>query len=155
MKHIARLLTATSVAAALTLGLGAASTVHAFDEHTATIDYRQGVMRAIGGNVGAIAAVVVDGAEFGDNLKMHTSQLVALTQDIPSLFPEGSDFPDTDAKEEIWDNWDRFEELTNDTREAAEALHAAVEAGDEDEYAIRFRNLGQSCQACHDDFRRE
>ncbi|MFO7954672.1 cytochrome c, partial [Thioalkalivibrio sp.] len=60
-----------------------------------------------------------------------------------------------DAKEEIWDDWERFEELASDTREAAEALHTAVEAGDEDEYAIRFRDLGQSCQACHDDFRRE
>ena len=155
MKNVARLFTATTVAAALALGLGATSTVHAFDEHEATIDYRQGVMRAIGGNVGAIAAVVVDGADFGDNLKMHTSQLVALSQDIPGLFPEGSDFPDTDAKEEIWDDWERFKELSSDTQEAAEALHAAVEAGDEDEYAIRFRNLGQSCQACHDDFRRD
>ena len=155
MKKAASLLTATTVATALTLGLGAASTAHAFEDHGPTIDYRQGVMSAIGGNVGAFAAVVVDGAEFGDNLKMHTSQLVALTQDIPTLFPEGSDFPETDAKEEIWDNWERFEELSNDTREAAEALHAAVEAGNEDEYAIRFRNLGQSCQACHDDFRRD
>ncbi|WP_024327363.1 cytochrome c [Thioalkalivibrio sp. AKL19] len=155
MKNVARLFTATTVAAALTIGLGATSTVHAFDEHEATIDYRQGVMRAIGGNVGAIAAVVVDGADFGDNLKMHTSQLVALSQDIPGLFPEGSDFPDTDAKEEIWDDWEHFKELSSDTQEAAKALHAAVEAGDEDEYAIRFRNLGQSCQACHDDFRRD
>lgn len=155
MKKPFRFLTAASVAAALTLGLGAVQSVHAFDEHEATIDYRQGVMRAIGGNVGAFAAVVVDGADFGDNLKMHTSQLVALTADIPALFPEGSDFPDTDAKEEIWDDWDRFVELANDTRDAAEALHAAVEAGDEDEFPIRFRNLGQSCQACHDDFRRD
>lgn len=155
MKKPVRMFTAATVAATLALGLGATSTVHAFDEHEATIDYRQGVMRAIGGNVGAFAAVVMDGAEFGDNLEMHTSQLVALTRDIPALFPEGSDFPETDAKEEIWDNWERFEELSQDTKEAAEALHAAVEAGDEDQYAIRFRNLGQSCQACHDDFRRE
>ncbi|WP_026279007.1 cytochrome c [Thioalkalivibrio sp. ARh3] len=155
MKRTFRFLTAASVAGALALGLGAVHSVHAFDEHEATIDYRQGVMRAIGGNVGAFAAVVVDGADFRDNLKIHTSQLMELTEDIPALFPEGSDFPDTDAKEEIWEDWDRFVELANDTREAVEALHATVEAGDEDEYPIRFRNLGQSCQACHDDFRRD
>ncbi|WP_373054637.1 c-type cytochrome, partial [Thioalkalivibrio sp.] len=126
MKSLAGLFTTAAVAAALTLGLGATSAVHAFDEHESTIDYRQGVMSAIGGNVGAIAAVVVDGADYGDNLQMHTSQLVDLSQDIPSLFPEGSDFPETDAKEEIWDDWERFEELASDTREAAEALHTAV-----------------------------
>ncbi|WP_018872565.1 cytochrome c [Thioalkalivibrio sp. ALJ16] len=155
MKRSARLFTAASVAAALTLGLAATSSVQAFDEHEATIDYRQGVMRAIGGNMGSVAAIVIDGADFGDNLKIHTQQLVDLTRDIPSLFPEGSDFPDTDAREEIWDNWDRYVELANDSRDAAEALHAAVESGDESEYPIRFRNLGQSCQACHDDFRRD
>ncbi|WP_019626203.1 cytochrome c [Thioalkalivibrio sp. ALJT] len=155
MKRSARLFTAASVAATLTLGLGATSSVQAFDEHEATIDYRQGVMRAIGGNMGSVAAVVIDGADYAGNLKMHTQQLVDLTHDIPSLFPEGSDFPDTDAREAIWDNWDRYVELSSDSRDAARALHAAVEAGDESEYMIRFRNLGQSCQACHDDFRRD
>ena len=155
MKNTVRMFTAATVAATLTLGLGATSTVHAFDEHEATIDYRQGVMRAIGGNVSAFAAVVIDGAEFGDNLEMHTRQLLDLTRDIPALFPEGSDFPETDAREEIWDDWDHFVGRAEDVREAVEALHAAVEAGDEDQYAIRFRNLGQSCQACHDDFRRD
>ncbi|WP_018861380.1 MULTISPECIES: cytochrome c [unclassified Thioalkalivibrio] len=155
MKKPLRFLTVASVVGTLALGLGAVHSVHAFDEHEATIDYRQGVMRAIGGNVGSIAAVIVDGADFGENLEMHTKHLVDLTGDIPALFPEGSDFPDTDAREEIWDDWDRFQELAQDTKEAAEELHAAVEAGDDDELPIRFRNLGQSCQACHDDFRRD
>ncbi|MGM0553288.1 MAG: c-type cytochrome [Pseudomonadota bacterium] len=155
MKKPVRMITAVSVTTALALGLGATQSVHALDEHAPTIDYRQGVMGAVGGNVGAIAAVVVDGAEYGDNLEMHVRQLVDLTRDIPALFPEGSDFPETDAKEEIWDEWDRFRELSQETADAAEALHAAVEAGEEDQYAIRFRDLGQSCRACHDDFRRD
>lgn len=155
MKKPARKFTAATVATAVALGLVAGNSVQAFDEHAPTIDYRQGVMGAIGGNVSAIAAVVVDGADFGDNLEMHTSQLVDLTQDIPSLFPEGSDFPETDAKEEIWEEWDHFKEYAQDTKDAAQALHAAVEAGEEDQYATRFRDLGQTCKACHDDFRRE
>ncbi|QKT02527.1 cytochrome c [Ectothiorhodospiraceae bacterium 2226] len=155
MKKSARLVTAASVAAVLALGAGTTASVQAFEEQEATIDYRQGVMRAIGGNVGSLAAIIMDGADYGDNLQLHAQHLVDLTRDIPALFPEGSDFPETDAREEIWDDWDRFVELADDTREAVDALHAAVEAGEEDEYPIRFRNLGQSCQACHDDFRRE
>jgi hypothetical protein len=31
-----------------------------------------------------------------------------MTRDIPSLFPEGTDFGDTNALPGIWDNWDRF-----------------------------------------------
>ena len=77
-----------------------------------------------------------------------------------ACFPEGSDFPETDAKEEIWDLtqgafWDHFKEYAQDTKDAAQALHAAVEAGEENQYATGFRDLGQTCKACHDDFRRE
>jgi cytochrome c556 len=144
-----------SVGAALVLGLAASGSVHSFDEAAeVTIDYRQGLMRALGGNVASTAAIVVDRAEFRDNLIMHVSYIVDATRDIPALFPEGSDFGETDALPSIWEDSEKFAQLSRENHEAALALQQAVEAGDDAATMLGFRSLGQSCRACHDDFRR-
>lgn len=142
------------VGAALTLGLGASGSLPAFEMGAeATIDYRQGVMRAIGGNVAATAAIVIDGADFGDNLLLHVRYLVDTTKDIPSLFPEGSDFGETDALPSVWEQPEKFAESSRANHEAAIALLEAVEQGDEALIRGAFRDLGQSCRSCHGDFR--
>lgn len=143
------------VGTALVLGLAASGAVHSFDEGAeATIDYRQGLMRALGGNVAATAAIVVDGAEFRDNLLIHTRYIVDATRDIPALFPEGSDFGETDALPSIWEEAEKFAQRSQENHEAALALHEAVEQGDEAAIMAGFRSVGQSCRACHEDFRR-
>ena len=118
------------------------------------VDYRQGAMSAVGGNISAVAAIVMSGADFRDNLPEHTRALVALTEDIPALFPEGSEHADSDARAAIWEDFEAFESLSFDTHEAARNLHEAVTAGADDaELMSAFRVLGESCRSCHDDFR--
>jgi cytochrome c556 len=142
------------VGTALCLGLAASGSIHAFEDGAEiVIDYRQGVMRAIGGNVASTAAVVVDGADFRDNLLTHARYIADMTRDIPALFPEGSDFGETDALPSVWEEPEKFAERALATHEAALALVEAVEQGDEAALGARFRDLGQACKACHDDFR--
>lgn len=142
-------------AALAALALSVPGQAFSFDEGAdATIDYRQGVMRAVGGNVASVAAIVVDGADFRDNLAMHTQFLADSTRDIPALFPEGSDFGETDALSSVWEDPDKFAQRSRETHEAAVALHEAVGQGDSAEIGQRFRALGQSCRSCHEDFRR-
>lgn len=144
----------------LVLGVAFSGPSIAFEDNDmfaaeAQIEYRQGVMRAIGGNAASLAAILVDGAdEYRGNLETHARFIRDMTEDIPSLFPEGSDFGDTDALDEVWENRDEFEQRAEDTHEAAVAFDEAVEAGNDDEIGPRFRELGESCTACHDDFRR-
>ncbi|OOG28134.1 cytochrome C [Thioalkalivibrio denitrificans] len=155
MQQPARLVRGMCFGIALTLGLGlgAAAQVHAFEEIEAKIDYRQGAMRAIGGNMASLAAVIVDGVEdYRDNLALHARFIVDMSRDIPGLFPEGTDFGETNALPAIWENWERYEQLSEDTHQAAVRLLEAIEAG-EANLGPRFREVGQSCTACHDDFR--
>jgi cytochrome c556 len=155
MQHPALLVRGLCFGIALTLGLGlgAVTQVHAFEEDEVKIDYRKGAMRAIGGNMASLAAVIVDGAEdYRDNLALHAGFIVEMSRDIPSLFPEGTDFGDTDALPGIWEDMERFEQLSTETHNAAVTLLEAIEGGDEN-LGPRFRELGQSCTACHDDFR--
>ena len=143
------------VTTAIVLGMAASGSVHSFDEGAeATIDYRQGLMRALGGNMAATAAIVVDGVPFRDNLSTHTRYIADATADIPALFPEGSDFGETDALPSVWEDVEKYAELSRESHEAAVALHEAVEQGDDAAIMAGFRTLGQSCRSCHEDFRR-
>ena len=143
------------VGTALILGLAAAGPVHSLDEGAdATIDYRQGLMRALGGNTAATAAIVVDGAGFRDNLLIHVRYMADATRDIPALFPEGSDFGETAALPSVWEQPQRFAELSRENHEAALKLIEAVEQGDDAAIVAAFRGVGQSCRSCHEDFRR-
>ena len=135
----------------MVLGLGSLGTTHA--EEQIIIDYRQGVMKAVGGNMASLAAVIVDGAEYRANLIHHARFVSQFMQDVPALFPEGSDFGETDALMSVWEKREEFEQRAADTRKAAELMLEAVEEGDA-AMALRFRELGESCRACHEDFRR-
>jgi cytochrome c556 len=153
MQQPARIARGLCFGIALTLGFGAMSQVHAFEEVEATVDYRKGVMRAIGGNAAALAAVIMDGADdYRGNLAIHARYIVDMTRDIPALFPEGTDFGETNALPSVWEDQEKFAGLSEDTHKAAVALLEAIEAGEEN-LGPRFREMGQSCSACHDDFR--
>jgi cytochrome c556 len=123
------------------------------EEIEAVIEHRQNVMRAIGGLTGASVGVIRDQLQYGDNLVIYATAIEALTRDIPALFPEGSDFGDTDALPEVWSQRERFEELAAENHQQTEAFLRAVENGDRAEIGARFREMGDSCKACHDDFR--
>lgn len=71
------------------------------------------------------------------------------------LFPEGTETGhDTRALPTIWSDREGFERIGNDMVEAA---NAAVERTGEDFDAFRtaFRDVGQTCRACHQDYRAE
>ena len=65
------------------------------------IKYRQNVMKAIGGNMGAIAAIMKGQVAHKSHLKMFATALNADSKAVRDLFPEGSDMGETNAKPEI------------------------------------------------------
>jgi len=70
---------------------------------------------------------------------------------FPTLFPEGSD---TRALPAIWENRADFEAKSRNMVEAARAARTAADGGLE-AFAVAFRDLGQTCRACHTEYRAE
>lgn len=75
---------------------------------------------------------------------------------VDRLFVNGTsnvDLPGaTRALPAIWQNRARFSELNADWQAQARALLAAADQG-QDAYNAELTKLGQTCKACHDDFR--
>ncbi|MCG6966224.1 MAG: cytochrome c [Chromatiaceae bacterium] len=139
----------TLIAAAL---ITAASAVQA-QEPEDYIKYRQAMMAAIGGHNSAASQIVRGKVSPEGALAMHARALAELTSDLPSLFPEGSDFGETKAKAEIWSDRAGFEKAASDAKSATAAFAEVVAGGDAAKIAAAFKDVGEACKGCHKTYR--
>lgn len=119
------------------------------------IKYRQATMKALGGHMGAMSRTVQGKVGFKELMPAHAAAISSLSSAVSGMFPEGSDFGDTDAKEEIWSKPAEFQSAADTAAEKAQALEAAVQGGDMATIGAAFKEVGKSCKGCHDQFREE
>jgi cytochrome c556 len=136
--------------------LGLSCSTHAQDIDTdAVIKFRQGVMNAQGGHMGAMAQIVRGKVDYPGQLIVHAKALNSIAHDVGKLFPEGTDFGETDAKEEIWSNWDKFKEAADRLGNEAQAFVKVVQSEDQKAIGQGFKKLAEACKGCHKKFRQE
>ena len=132
----------------------AAAGVHAAEPED-IIKYRQNVMKSNGGNLAAAGAIIQKKVDFNARLADHANAVAAGSKDIAALFPAGSDFgTDSKALDAVWKNRAQFEKLAKDSETKAAAFAKAVSAKDP-QMGARFKEVADSCKACHKDFRKE
>ena len=136
----------------LTIGYAVAATA-ADDEET--IKYRKNVMKSFGAHMAGAGALVQGKVDYKGQLAVHANALEGLTRDIPALFPKGSDFGETSALPAVWSKRADFEKRAKDTETKAAAFAKVAAAGDAKAAGGKFKELSESCKACHKDFRKE
>lgn len=119
------------------------------------IKYRRNVMKAIGGHTSAAGLIVEGKVDYKRQLAEHARAVQIMTRDIPALFPKDSDFGETRAKDEVWSKRADFEKAAQNTKTKAAAFAKATQGSNPSAIAASFKELGQSCKACHDDFRKK
>jgi len=134
-----------------------ASVVYAQDfEAQGIIKYRQAVMTSIKGHNLAIKQVVT--GKFPDNgqIPRHVNALGDLFAELDSLFPEGSDFGKTNAKDEIWENPQKFATTIKKARAAYQNLKTVAKSGDHKAVGKALKAFGKdSCGLCHKSFKKK
>lgn len=138
-----------------TLALSCLATI-TFSAHAADPDdmikYRKNVMEANGGIMAAANAILQNKVSFKGQLPAYAKSLEGINKDLANLFPQGTNKGDTDALPEIWSKRAEFERHARDTQgKAASFAKAAATGKDVD---ARFKELSDSCKACHKDFRK-
>lgn len=144
-----------STTAILFLGsmLGASATGAAEPEDV--IKYRKNVMKANGAHVAAAGAIIQGKVDYQARLAEHARAIETINKDIVGLFPKDSDFGDTTALDAVWSKRAEFEKRARDAAQKSSAFARAVAAGDAKAYGAKFKELSDSCKACHKDFRKE
>ncbi|MAJ58671.1 MAG: hypothetical protein CBC48_01160 [bacterium TMED88] len=128
-------------------------TAQAADDE-AWIEYRQTVMSAIGADMAGIGDILKNGLPLTKNIEFHATAIATNARLVASAFSQRAENGQTDALPDIWQKTDAFAEATDEMREAAEQLAAAVAEGNDAQIGPRVKTLGKSCGSCHKAFRK-
>jgi cytochrome c556 len=88
-------------------------------------------------------------------IKDEADRIRELAGRIPQWFPPGSDTKPTDALAAIWQHWPDFQARAAQLEQQSAKLAAVAASGDLRSIAAQFRAVGQSCSACHADYRQK
>jgi len=153
----ARVLLAGFIAgAALAAASLAAPGARAQDDPAALIAYRQSIMKAIGGHMGAIAMAAKGDVSFTDEVAFHALAINEMSQHLARLFPEGSgkQAGETRALPVIWEKWDDFTAAAQNLGVLSAKLAEVAAGGDRAAIAAATGELGNNgCGGCHKTFR--
>lgn len=120
------------------------------------IKHRQSIMKAVGGHMGAMAAILKGHVAFTDDLKGHAHAMAELAKIATRVFPEGSGSGKTRAKAEIWSKPDEFKKAVDTFVNESAKLARVADSGDADAFKAQFRTMGKmACGGCHKPFRKK
>ncbi|MEO1492601.1 MAG: cytochrome c [Pseudomonadota bacterium] len=76
---------------------------------------------------------------------------------VDEVFTDRHMHPKTEALPAIWEEWETFSAQGRDMVEAAHAIEtrAMTKAADEAWLRTAIKDLGATCKACHDDFKKD
>ena len=156
MKNLTTKKIVLTIATTLALGIAATAMAKSSPEEKA-IEYRQGAFKMIGHHFGAMAAMVKGKTEFDAEAFTKNAEAVAALSQFPiNGFVDGSYEGKTRAKKGIAENMDDFKEKLETFKvEAANLAKAASDGGDLGALKPSFGKVGQSCKACHTDYRKK
>ena len=118
-----------------------------------TIKYRQSIMKAIGGHMGALGTNAKGKLGHGSDAAFHAASLRSLLGMIPDAFKTKTDGGKTRAKAKIWDDWAGYEKAAMNAEKAAADLVAALNAGGSENYGAKLKAVGKGCGGCHKKYR--
>ena len=149
-----RILLAIMAVAGIAAALPAAAQ---FQKPEDAIKYRQGALTVLGAHFGRIGAMANGRAPFDAKVAADNAEIVATMSRLPFVaFGAGTDKGmDTRAKAEIWSERDKFNAAAVKMQEEVAKLNAAAKTGNLDQIKTAFGGAGQSCKACHDNYRRD
>ncbi|MCW9045221.1 MAG: cytochrome c [Alphaproteobacteria bacterium] len=133
----------------------AVNTVWAHGGATGIVKERMESMKTMGTAMKGMAAMVKGEAPMDDiKIANFAATLKTGATHIPRMFPKGSNEGPSEALPNIWQEWDRFEEIAQQLQKDADML-ASASSKDPRSVKIGFAKVGKACKDCHTDFRKK
>ncbi len=117
------------------------------------LKYRQKLMSAIGGHMGSIGNVAKTGLPFMDAIAVHAKSIEMSAGLIEQAFKKEITEGKTDAKADVWKEWDKFVGAAKKLQEEAGKL-ASIAADDKEAMTAQIKAVGKSCGGCHKPYRK-
>lgn len=114
---------------------------------------RQKAMKGISADAKAIKGAVAE--KNYATVEAKAKDIMGTAEKIPSLFPKGSTTGKTKATPVIWEKSDDFAKAAQKLAKSAGELASAAKAGNDADVAVKVKEMGAACGACHKPFRAE
>lgn len=146
-----------SVAVLALAGIAAALPAAAqFAKPEDAVKYRKAAFTVMAAHFGRVGAMVQGKVPFDAAAAQANIETATMMSKLPfTAFGPGTDVGDTRAKPNIWSDNAKFTAAGNKMVEEMAKLNVAAKSGNLDQIKAAFGPVGQSCKACHDDFRKE
>ena len=148
----------TTVSAALVLATAALSTpaMAQFQKPEDAIKYRKASFTVMAAHFGRIGAMANGRVPFDAKVAADNAAIVETMSKLPwAAFGAGTDKGDTRALPVVWSEAGKFKEGADKMQAEVSKLAAAARTGNLESVKAAFGAAGQTCKACHDDFRKE
>lgn len=118
-----------------------------------TVKKRMALMTGIAEQMKVVGTMAKGQATFdAEKARAALSQISAASARIPQFFEMRADDPKSEALPEIWEQFERFTVLSNNTAQLADQLATTVNS--QTDLPAVLKQMGASCKACHADFRK-
>jgi cytochrome c556 len=120
----------------------------------AVIQYRQKVMQSNGASMGAISDILKNKLPYKEHIVTHAKDISLISAIIADAFKQQITEGKTDAKPEIWQDWEKFVAAVNTLEQESAKLAEVAQSDDMDAIAAQVKKLGGACGDCHKPFRK-
>lgn len=119
------------------------------------VKYRKASFTVMASHFGRVGAVVKGERPYDKAAVEADVALVEMMSKLPwHGFVPGSETSDSRAKPEIWKEQDKFKAGADKLQAEVGKLSTAAKSGDLNAIKTAFGGVGQSCKACHDNYRK-
>ena len=137
------------------IGLSAPAAAQ-FQKPEDAVKYRKAAFTVMGAHFGRIGAMASGKVPFDAKVAADNAAIVETMSKLPYAgFVPGTDKGDTRALPAIWTEQVKFNAAAEKMQGEVSKLAAAAKTGNLDAVKTAFGAAGQSCKACHDDFRKD
>ena len=147
---------ALSMALATLIVGTAAPAMAQFQKPEDAIKYRKASFTVMAAHFSRIGAMANGRVPFDAKIAADNAALVETLSKLPwDAFGPGTDKGDTRALPAIWTEQAQFKAGADKFQAEAAKLNAAAKTGNLDAIKTAFGAVGQTCKACHDNYRKD
>jgi len=144
---------ALALLAAASLALAEGTEAH--EEATGVVKERMDLMETQKDAMKVIGAMAKGQVPFdAGDAAAAAKEIETTAEKIPDLFPEGTGGYPSEAKPEVWTQWDKFTGDADGLETAAKNLVMTLE-GEAPDWKAKFKGVIDACKTCHKTFREE
>lgn len=120
------------------------------------VKYRQATFTVLSNHFSRLGAIANGKAPFDAKVVEENAAIVETMSKLPwAAFLPGTDKGDTRAQPEIWTEAAAFKSAADKMQSEIAKLNVAAKSGNLDAIKTAFGAAGQTCKACHNDYRKD